>query len=397
MVFLIVPQICLSQWEPCNNGISDFYNQAMIVKGNDIYIGGTGGIYFSTDYGASWIDIKLNLKNIVVLDILIKDSSLYIGTSTGIYLYDDLNYEWKQLNKGLSNTAVYVIDKIGNDLIAGTRGGVFISSDNGENWEARNEGIEDIWIYKFFVFDSIIIAGSILSDNYMGGGIYISSDKGQTWELSALKGRDILCFYIFNNLIYAGTKNMGIYFTTDSGYTWTDMNENILINTVEDFVSIGNVLVTVAFNGGVLYSKDYGYNWKNISNGLFDKSLRNIGICGDWLIAGTYYGGMFRAKIADLLPTDVVDNQNQELVLYPNPSTDYIEISEPSENHALKGVVENVRIYNVFGELVLSNSQLDNSSSQNSYRINLSSLPAGVYFLNILYNNEKLIKSFIKY
>ena len=88
----------------------------------------------------------------------------------------------------------------------------------------------------------------------------------------------------------------------------------------------------------------------------------------------------------------------------PNPATDFIEISVPENNHTLKGVVEKVRIYNVFGQELLDNSQLSIVNSQldstpfNSpasvghLKIDISSLPPGLYFVRVGEKVGKFVK-----
>ncbi len=61
-------------------------------------------------------------------------------------------------------------------------------------------------------------------------------------------------------------------------------------------------------------------------------------------------------------------------LVYPNPATDYINIILPSA-----GTRVEVSVYNILGNLVLDN----NYSDQRSMRINMSSLPAGQYFLMV--------------
>ncbi|MDP2364494.1 MAG: IPT/TIG domain-containing protein, partial [Ignavibacteria bacterium] len=41
-------------WEACNNGLGEAKNQTLLVNGNDVFFGGTGGIFLSTDNGVSW-------------------------------------------------------------------------------------------------------------------------------------------------------------------------------------------------------------------------------------------------------------------------------------------------------------------------------------------------------
>ena len=80
-----------------------------------------------------------------------------------------------------------------------------------------------------------------------------------------------------------------------------------------------------------------------------------------------------------------VKNQKEQLVEYyfsisPNPATDYIEIA--FDNHALNGAVKNVKIYDVLGiEHPVSFSATP--LSEGNLRLDVSNLPAGVYFVRV--------------
>jgi len=112
----------------------------------------------------------------------------------------------------------------------------------------------------------------------------------------------------------------------------------------------------------------------------------------------------------------------QEFSLYPNPATDFIEISYPGfdrmvnhtvddVNHTLKGVVDlDVAIFNVFGEKVINltptlsilgeggstsypvNLTRSPSPKERGVRIDVSSLPPGLYFVK----KENKVCNFIK-
>jgi len=86
----------------------------------------------------------------------------------------------------------------------------------------------------------------------------------------------------------------------------------------------------------------------------------------------------------------VKDNNDviPKLTISPNPSTDFLEISLPS--HALKDVA--IHVYNVFGEILLSSSHYSILTTQYSAKLDVSSLPPGVYFFKV---GEKLRK-FVK-
>jgi hypothetical protein len=69
------------------------------------------------------------------------------------------------------------------------------------------------------------------------------------------------------------------------------------------------------------------------------------------------------------------DDENQTLYVYPNPTTDRLYINLPySENVS----VTKVAVYNVFGQLLHTFSNLD----ENTYmELNTTNLNKGIYFV----------------
>ena len=56
-----------------------------------LYLGTDRGISFSTDDGATWHPLKLNLPNVPVHDLVVKDNDLVLGThGRSIWIFDDL-------------------------------------------------------------------------------------------------------------------------------------------------------------------------------------------------------------------------------------------------------------------------------------------------------------------
>ena len=81
--------------------------------------------------------------------------------------------------------------------------------------------------------------------------------------------------------------------------------------------------------------------------------------------------------------TDVQEiTSNNYLSLYPNPTSDFITITIPELNNGLKPIVtdDKVQIFDVLGIEVMSiGTELD----QSQQRIDVSHLPAGVYFVKV--------------
>jgi aminopeptidase N len=99
------------------------------------------------------------------------------------------------------------------------------------------------------------------------------------------------------------------------------------------------------------------------------------------------------------MATTVDDNIIEDIAVYPNPASDYITIVLPStknSNHTLKGLVETgqekVHIFNILGIEVSSAGGGVNEVDGGGYRIDISKLNSGIYFIKIGNHFHKIIK-----
>ena len=81
--------------------------------------------------------------------------------------------------------------------------------------------------------------------------------------------------------------------------------------------------------------------------------------------------------------SSILDFNNTELTIYPNPSPDFISIIYHS-------MIENVEIYNINGKRIKSIRTDGNT-------IDIKDLKIGTYYINILFKDNQFFKSkFIK-
>jgi hypothetical protein len=109
------------------------------------------------------------------------------------------------------------------------------------------------------------------------------------------------------------------------------------------------------------------------------------------LFANTTNWGIYYAKLSDLGITSVEEQnlaKSDKCFIFPNPSTDYISLN--AEN--LEPMSEIV-VYDVMGNEINPPRPAGTPQEGNKYRIDISTLPAGVYFVRI--ENEKPMK-FVK-
>ncbi len=86
-------------------------------------------------------------------------------------------------------------------------------------------------------------------------------------------------------------------------------------------------------------------------------------------------------------PTDVENNSNQKIIVYPNPAKDklYIMLPNDSENNYI------AQIFSIEGQLLI-----ENEFNTDSFVMDISGLPNGIYVINIYSNRifytTKIIK-----
>jgi hypothetical protein len=214
-----------------------------------------------------------------------------------------------------------------------------------------------------------------------------------------------------NNELYAVT-NTGfdnLYKSTDNGQNWTlqtttydnggnpgNLNSNFIIGTPN-----GNIFFLKNGNSDdVFLSQDGGVNAVKISDGLPVDAV-DITATSKLLTNGIKVWYQVRAaNTTDFVRTDtekaglylfqeetssLKDNKIEDLVIFPNPCVDKIQISNLNQ-----GDENQIRIYSASGELIFTintlNSQVD---------LNLNQLENGIYFLEVLNSKNKWSKKVV--
>ena len=101
---------------------------------------------------------------------------------------------------------------------------------------------------------------------------------------------------------------------------------------------------------------------------------------------GFYFDDLLIRKIDNNITQIKKEFFNENITLFPNPAKNVITIQSESE---LKN--SNVQLLNALGQTVKSIS-IENTTTS----INISDLNSGIYFVQLNYNNQKLIKKIIK-
>jgi photosystem II stability/assembly factor-like uncharacterized protein len=383
-------------WEKRNHGLTCMDLTAITAYNNTIYVGSRiYGLHYSTDNGNSWQGndtLIADINSIVYSGGNIIESSVrnnVAGEGYGMFQSSDNGTSWSNVHAGLLSDNIRGLAVADNYVFAISDSGVFRSSNNGRSWYHKTSGLY-INAYGVAANGRNVFVGS-------DSGIYRSTDYGESWSqvYSSPYGVSKITATGSHLIAVALYSTPNLLQSSDNGDTWTDVTQNIpQYYSTTTLVSFGDYIFTgcdrlfASTDIGILLTTDFENSWSLQNNGLTNRNIEDITVCGDYVFAATRGGGVFRAKISDLIITDVPETKPEKsvLIISPNPATDHININvgvhcnEPLQNEIL--------IYNIFGELVMS----CRGEVTSTLRIDVSGLSPGVYFLKVGNKTKMFIK-----
>ena len=100
---------------------------------------------------------------------------------------------------------------------------------------------------------------------------------------------------------------------------------------------------------------------------------------------------------SSLTSTNDIPLNNNTLAIYPNPTTNIINISLPNTNQ--KAIIN---LYNMMGQLIIDNEKLTIDSNKAStmsivnYQLSIEKLSQGIYFLEVITDGERMVRKVVK-
>ena len=307
---------------------------AFTQKGNTLYAGTNGDLFYSIDNGNSWQQLTHFQRDWGISGVAFIGDTIYIGRSEqeSVFFSNDNGKSWNQIDSGLTDRGSPRLIASGTTLFAQMRRHVFRLKAGEKSWTKLT--IEDPWKMEAVESDirGFVVSGKVLYGATANGGLFRSTDMGNWWKSIKPKTMDdsdgVLAalgntvFYIssysangrvfrsndtgnswmtFNTnltnqslrsitvlsekILYVGTED-GVFRSTDGGESWTQTNTGIINAYVENLVFFGNALYTVT-GDGIVKSADGGKSWMPVNKGLVADDGATLTVSGGKLYAAT--------------------------------------------------------------------------------------------------------------
>jgi photosystem II stability/assembly factor-like uncharacterized protein len=308
--------------------------QSIVVNGDTVFAGGSGGAFMSIDGAQSWKALglngvkvlqlvrdgnylfaacqwgfyKMNLGDTVwrktlnesQLLVTAKDSIVLVGSwYDGIFRSTDYGETWQQADSGITNREMVCMCVTSNGIVlasaAGASGsGMFRSTDLGISWQRTNSDPYS-WNFEGISEYSHVLYGFDFTNQAL---VYESTDGGLTWLLpsGAIPPSDILMsVYKDNSGLYVGSYHYGVFKSLDEGRSWTSINGGLANKDIFQIVPGRKSLFCATYDGVYSNSLSSQGNWQRSDKGLTGISVKCMASSNDVLLAGTAGSGLWRS------------------------------------------------------------------------------------------------------
>jgi len=377
----------------------------------------------STDGGNSWsilYDESDFVKPNYPLPYFINDMQ-YIDRKHLYIIYGDMGAIKRSSNRGKSWDTTYILgeedlirihmlDSL-NGIVASVKN-VYITDDGWKTYKSTigmTGLILDIWMHSKDSFDVSRAINIYFKDGTKKGAAEYArtTNGGKGWIRDTIKDENygaLWRIYFFNNRVgwIAANKSLGIgdqswdmlFKTTNGGISWKLVYKeantpSFGVQGVAFYDSLNGT--AVGPYGKILRTIDGGETWFREyivePPQKFQAPTMVVAYAGNTPICGTFGEGMFRRMDDEEGAVDGVCDDS--LLIKPNPASDYITVSlKPSEGFQPSEGSE-IQIYNTLGEKVMSESIHPMTAS---YRMNIATLPKGIYFVKVGSETAKFVK-----
>jgi hypothetical protein len=370
----------------------------------------TDGVFRSTDKGQTWAVLLTN-GNFGAGPIAVNDSGhIYLhtyGFNRFFASYDNGN-SWVQKSYPViaGTSRIYCLGADTLLVASGKDDGVILlrTPDRCATWDTifetfhhESESISDIAIAA----DGTIYL-SLMCFIANQGGVYKATDKGETWQCVGLVNSQVMDV----ELNPAGDLYIGVYYGfVGAGGIFVQRHNSSVIDTclygpnVNGLVvnPAGDIYAGIGWPDGVVVSKDNGATFEFENSGL-----GTIGPMGqmeidkqNYIYALQFFSSSSLYRTSDptyvSLEKLIFSSKQGLLKIYPNPVSDHMKITVNGK--CIPDGEYKMALYDMNQKAILIRNIY---IGENEFNLELGSVPAGVYGLQLIAGNTIYFEKFVK-
>ena len=266
-----------------DNILVDPTNSGHILVGTWVLGSSDGGLFISTDGGATWKPSpEMQHQSIRALALAPSDGRIITaGTLKGVFRSSDNGEHWRLISPE-GSTEIHEVESVAIDpsdpniIYAGTWHLPWKSTDGGATWHNIKQGIiEDSDVF------SIIVDPTQPRTVYASAcsGIYKSENGGEKFTkiqgipATARRTRVLMQDPEHLSTVYAGTTE-GLFRTDDSGSMWVrTTRDDVIINDVYVDPTDSKHVLMATDRGGVVASEDGGTSFSPSNAGFSSRQI----------------------------------------------------------------------------------------------------------------------------
>jgi photosystem II stability/assembly factor-like uncharacterized protein len=235
-------------------------SRAIVPMGPQVYVGGDGGLYVSTDFGETWAALSTTrgIESLVLSRWPNADPTVFAGTRDGLLRSRDGG---RTFTPTALTGAVHRLEWPGPALVAASARGLLVTTDEGEHLAGPGRGLPDgevraMALSSYFGVDPVLFAASA------SGGVFRSSDGGASWAPTGLSGDRVGDLVWLGPFLYAAAEG-GFYRSEDTGQTWARISDSPgrPVRLLFPLAPAAGLEAFLATDRGVFHTADAGQHW----------------------------------------------------------------------------------------------------------------------------------------
>jgi len=355
-----------------------------------------GGIWVGTAYGLGYFDgenwMTFRTDNSGLPDnsiralLLDKNGHLWIGTFLGgLVKYDGTNWTVYNIsNSGLEDNFIRILVMDNEDILwIGTSGG--LHSFDGSNWEIYNMNNSNL-ISNNIASLAIDSENTLWAGTINGGLARLKDDNISilSADNTTLTDNTILDIFIDeadNKWLACPAGGLNIFDNNNQHFYYINLNSDICDNSINTIAQVHETTFLGMAAVGICTFGDWtNYNIDN--SPLTTNTVRDITIQQDSILWMSMDNGGLIKFIPDITIANTPVSALPNIRIFPNPATEFIHIDTPLHT--------SVRLYDTSGRLLYSNENVSITPT-----ISVNKFPAGIYFLELIFEEGRTTKKIV--